>query len=206
TLDSTCRTLKPESKPPMVLVDTVGLLSNLPTQLISGFKTTLESAEFADLLIIVCDISDKNHDRHLNVIYDFLKELGIDDKEKFVVFNKRDRLVTEEEKLNAKLMVRTHPHSFLVSSFDDEDMKKLREYTINFFLSKQTHYEVFVPYADGEAHSQITSKTNIVNKIDHQDGIFYKVRAPEFIFLPLGLSKYIVAPEDPIRKDLMPNS
>ncbi|MBF0360035.1 MAG: GTPase HflX [Oligoflexia bacterium] len=193
TLDSTCRTLNPDSKPPMVLVDTVGLLSNLPTQLISGFKSTLESAEFADLLVIVCDISDKNHDRHLNVVYEFLNELGIGDKEKFVVFNKSDRLLTMEEKLNAKLMLRTHPHSFLVSTFDDQDMIKLREYIIDFFLSKQKHYELLVPYADGEAHSQVTSKTNVISRTESESGIIYKVRAPEFIFLPLGLNKYLIS-------------
>ncbi len=56
TLDSTYRTLNPDTKPPLILIDTVGFISHLPTSLIEGFKTTLESAQEADLFLIVCDI------------------------------------------------------------------------------------------------------------------------------------------------------
>jgi GTP-binding protein HflX len=56
TLDSTYRMLNPDTKPPMILIDTVGFISNLPNTLIDGFKTTLESALEADLLVIICDI------------------------------------------------------------------------------------------------------------------------------------------------------
>ena len=50
TLDSTYRMLNPDTKPPMIMIDTVGFISNLPNTLIDGFKTTLESALEADLL------------------------------------------------------------------------------------------------------------------------------------------------------------
>jgi GTP-binding protein HflX len=75
TLDSTFRMLNPDTKPPMILIDTVGFISNLPNTLVTGFRTTLESAIEADLLIIVVDLSDANYKKHLEVTHEVLKEL-----------------------------------------------------------------------------------------------------------------------------------
>ena len=92
TLDSTYRTLTPDTKPPMILIDTVGFISNLPNTLIDGFKTTLESALEADLLIIVCDISDPHFEKHLEVTQKVLGELKLENKDTLLVFNKKDLL------------------------------------------------------------------------------------------------------------------
>ncbi|MBF0313208.1 MAG: GTPase HflX [Oligoflexia bacterium] len=201
TLDVTCRTLNPESRPPMVMIDTVGLLQNLPASLISGFKTTLDSAETADLLVIVCDISDHNHEKHLQVTIDFLKELGIGDKDRIIVFNKKDLLASPDENLNAIIMLRTHPHSFLISCHDPQDVKKLREFIINFFLNQQSHYDLFIPYEQGEAHAMVLSKTNVMSQVHHQNGIFYRIRVPDFIIQHLGVSRYILSQDDPRRSE-----
>lgn len=191
TLDSTYRMLNPDTKPPMILIDTVGFISNLPNTLIDGFKTTLESAIEADLLIIVCDISDPHFEKHLDVTYEVLKELGVDKKETIIVFNKKDQL---EGDLTKKLILRKYPTSFLVSTYDPEDMTALREYIINYFLEKQDHYDLFIPYEDGTAHSQILSKTNVVNSVNHEKGIFYRIRVPDFIFGQLGVQRFILGP------------
>lgn len=198
TLDSTYRMLNPDTKPPMILIDTVGFISNLPNTLIDGFKTTLESAMEADLLIIVCDISDPHFEKQLQVTYDVLKELDVENKEKLIVFNKKDQLDDEFKK---KIIQRKHPNSFLVSSFDPEDMKALRSHIINYFLEKQAHYDLFVPYEDGSAHSAILSKTNVVSTHNHEKGIFYRIRVPDFIFGNLGVQKYILGPNDPMTND-----
>lgn len=199
TLDSTFRTLTPDTRPPMILIDTVGFLSNLPNTLIDGFRTTLESAMEAELLIIVCDISDPHYEKHLQVTFDVLNELGVKDKEKLIVFNKKDLL---EDHLKKKLAVRKNPDSFLVSTFDDSDMKDLREHIINYFLAKQAHYDLFVPYDAGSVHSSIEGKTNILSRNNLEKGIFYRVRVPEFIFQNLGIQKYVLAPDDPIFNEL----
>lgn len=193
TLDSTYRMLNPDTHPPMILIDTVGFISNLPNTLIDGFKTTLESALEADLLIIVCDISDPHYKKQLEVTNGVLKELGLEDKDRLIVFNKKDLL---KDKIEQKLITRSSPKNFLVSSFDPEDVKNLREYIINYFLEKQNKIELFVPYKDGDIHAKISGKTNILSSILHEDGIFYQIRVPEFIFNPLGLKKYILAPND----------
>ncbi len=193
TLDSTFRTLNPDSKPPMIMIDTVGFISNLPNTLIQGFKTTLESALEADLLLIVCDISDPNFQKHLRVTQDVLKELKIEDKNQIVVFNKKDLL---NDPVRARIIMRNHPNSFLVSSYDEDDMKNLRNHVIEYFLAKQDHYDLFIPYEAGEAHSRIRGNANILNIVSHEQGIFYRIRIPDFIFQQLGLNSFILAPAE----------
>lgn len=191
TLDSTFRTLNPDSKPPMIMIDTVGFISNLPNTLVEGFKTTLDSALEADLLVIVCDISDPNYQKQLQVTKDVLKELGVEDKEQIIVFNKKDLL---NDPVRARIIMRNYPNSFLVSSYDQDDIKNLREHIINFFLSKQDHYDLFIPYEIGEAHSRVRSNANILTTTSHEQGIFYRIRIPDFIFNQLGLNKFILGP------------
>lgn len=200
TLDSTYRMLNPDTKPPMILIDTVGFLSNLPNTLIDGFRTTLESAMEAELLIIVCDISDPHFEKHLEVTYKVLSELKLENKEKILVFNKKDLL---KDDLRKKILLRKHPNSFLVSSYDPEDMNSLREHVINYFLSKQEFYDLFVPYMDGHVHSSLESKTNIMSRQNHETGIFYRVRVPGFIFGSLNIKKYVLAPDDPLREEYL---
>ncbi len=194
TLDSTYRMLNPDTKPPMILIDTVGFISNLPNTLIDGFKTTLESALEADLLVIVCDISDPHFEKHLDVTQSVLNELNITNKEQLIVFNKSDLL---QDQLKKMLIKKKYPNSFIVSSYNAEDMKMLRSHIIDYFLQKQDHYDLFVPYEDGAAHSSVRSKTNITNTSTHEKGIFYRIRVPDFIFGGLGLQKYILGPNDP---------
>lgn len=193
TLDSTFRTLNPDSKPPMIMIDTVGFISNLPNTLIQGFKTTLESALEADLLLIVCDISDPNYQKHLKVTQEVLKELNIEGKHQIIVFNKKDLL---NDPVRARIIMRNYPNSFLVSSYDQEDMKNLREYIINYFLSQQDHYDLFIPYESGEAHSRLRANANILNSVHHAQGIFYRIRIPNFIFQQIGLQRYVLAPSE----------
>jgi GTP-binding protein HflX len=198
TLDSTYRILNPDTKPNMILIDTVGFISNLPNTLLEGFKTTLESAIEADLIIIVVDISDPHYQKHLEVTKNILNELGITNKEQMIVFNKKDQL---QDVFKQKIILRSHPNSFLVSSFDKKDMKDLRSFILNHFLDKQNHYDLFVPYEEGNVHSTIMSKSNIIKSYPHEKGIFYRIKIPQFIFKTLGVEHFILSPTDPMRKE-----
>ncbi len=193
TLDSTFRTLNPDSKPPMIMIDTVGFIQNLPNTLVQGFKTTLESAIEADLLVIVCDISDPNYQKHLEVTQNVLKELGIEDKKQLVVFNKKDIL---NDPLRARIIMRQYPHCFLVSSYQEQDMQDLRKHIIDYFLAQQDHYDLFIPYDAGDAHARVRGNANIVTTSHHENGIFYRIRIPDFIFGQIGLGPYVLAPDD----------
>lgn len=199
TLDSTYRMLNPDTKPPMILIDTVGFISNLPNTLIDGFKTTLESALEADLLVIVCDISDPHFEKHLEVTKTVLKELGVDDKDQMIVFNKKDLFHDEIKK---KIILRKHANSFLISANEPDDIKNLRKSIVDFFLRKQLPFDLFVPYEDGATHAIVRSKTNIINTATHEKGIFYRIRVPDFMFGSLGLQKFILAPDSEVLNDL----
>lgn len=197
TLDSTFRTLNPDSKPPMILIDTVGFIQNLPNTLVAGFKTTLESALEAELLIIVCDLSDPNYKKHLEVTQQVLGDLNIEDKDQMVVFTKKDKIV---DAFLPKIAMRNLKASFLVSTLDDQDMLDLREFIVNYFLEKQAHFDIFIPYQAGEAQSKVIANANILNTEHHQSGTFYRIRIPDFIFNQLGLKEFILAPDADLSK------
>ncbi|MBC76284.1 MAG: GTPase HflX [Halobacteriovoraceae bacterium] len=194
TLDSTYRTLNPDTKPPMILIDTVGFIQNLPSTLVQGFKTTLESAMEADLLIIVCDLSDPNYKKHLKVTEETLSELNLEGKDQIIVFTKKDKV---KDPFLPKIALRNFKASFLVSAFDDEDISNLRQYIVNYFLAKQEHFDLFIPYEDGAAQSKVLANCNVIKTINHEQGIFYRIKVPDFIFHRLNLKKYILAPDDP---------
>ena len=193
TLDSTFRTLSPDTQPPIVLVDTVGFISNLPNTLIDGFKTTLESALEANLLVIVVDISAPNYKQHIKVTNKVLEELGVGGRERFIVFNKKDLL---NNPIQAKITKRIHPNSVVVSSFAQEDMKMLREKIIQFCLRKQKRHDIFVPYEEGSTHAAIAGKCNIVKQTNHETGIYYRIHTPDFIFNQMKLKQFVLSPNE----------
>lgn len=192
TLDSTYRTLNPDSKPPMVLIDTVGFIQNLPSTLVEGFRTTLESAMEADLLIIVCDLSDPNYEAQIQVTQDVLEELNIKDKDQILVFTRKDLV---ENKFLPKIAMRKYKASFYVNSLDKDDLQELRNYIIEHFLSEQDVFDLFVNYSEGGAHSRIMANANIISTINHENGIYYRIRIPDFIFNQLKLKEFILAPD-----------
>ena len=90
TLDPTTRKFALPSGKTVLLTDTVGFIRNLPHHLISSFKSTLDEAVYADVLIIVCDASDENLSSQMDVTRNTLSELGAVAKPTLVVFNKCD--------------------------------------------------------------------------------------------------------------------
>lgn len=90
TLDSSVRHIVPGKSGDFLLSDTVGFIHKLPTSLVEAFKSTLEEAARADLLIIVVDRSDINHKLHMQVTEEILSELSAGDIPRIIVYNKSD--------------------------------------------------------------------------------------------------------------------
>jgi len=90
TLDPTTRKFTLPGGSQILLTDTVGFIRNLPHQLVKAFRSTLDEAKFADVLMIICDASDPEHLSQLEVTENTLAELGAGDKPTLVVFNKCD--------------------------------------------------------------------------------------------------------------------
>ena len=94
TLDTTARALKLPDGRTVLLVDTVGLVRRLPHHLVDAFRSTLEEAALADVIINLCDASSPEADEHLAVTRDLLQQLGCTDRPILTVFNKCDRQET----------------------------------------------------------------------------------------------------------------
>lgn len=126
TLDTTTRALWIDSKKIGLISDTVGFIQQLPHQLIAAFKSTLAELQFADLLLQVVDLSDKNWEHHIKVVHDILEELDVH-KEMLYVFNKADKINNIDE-LSGKLFA-YQPH-VIISSKSKEAMKPLIDFLI----------------------------------------------------------------------------
>ncbi len=136
TLDPTLRLMKHEMsyKNKIILSDTVGFISSLPTELVESFKSTLEFIRESDFLLIVNDASDKNMEDKYDIILKTLKSIGIEDnylKEKVInVFNKCD-LVCDEKKIS---YFSNFKNCIFTSAFNINDIKKLKKKIYEFSL------------------------------------------------------------------------
>lgn len=92
TLDPTTRNLSLPSGQEILLTDTVGFIRKLPHHLIEAFRSTLEEAKYADIILHVVDISNSQMDAQMQIVYETLKQLGIGSKTVITVFNKQDKL------------------------------------------------------------------------------------------------------------------
>ena len=137
TLDPTLRLMKHEMsyKNKIILSDTVGFISSLPTELVESFKSTLEFIRESDFLLIVNDASDKNMEDKYDIILKTLKSIGIEDnylKEKVInIFNKCD-LVSDEKQ---NLYFPNFKNGIFTSSFNIDDIKKLKKKIYEFSIN-----------------------------------------------------------------------
>jgi GTP-binding protein HflX len=92
TLDPTTRGYKLPSGQEIMLTDTVGFIRKLPHHLIDAFRSTLEEAKYADILIHVVDASNPQMDTQIHTVYETLRDLGVEDKPIITIFNKQDKV------------------------------------------------------------------------------------------------------------------
>ncbi len=130
TLDSNTSVLFLPPKYKILISDTVGFLRNLPHSLIASFRATLAEVLEADLLIHIVDASDSDIDSKLETVQRVLSEIGAEDKPRILVFNKLDRLFSEEKiRLGEKF-----PGALFVSATEGAGIKELKEYLKNYFF------------------------------------------------------------------------
>jgi len=127
TLDPTMRSINLNSISKVILSDTVGFISDLPTELIAAFRATLEEVLHADLIIHVRDIADENTNMQFNQVNSILNSLGVETEmnEKLIeVYNKID-LLSEDQLEMLKNKANRANDFFLVSSTDNRGIEKL---------------------------------------------------------------------------------
>jgi GTP-binding protein HflX len=186
TLDTTVRPVYPETQPKILLSDTVGFIKKLPHDLVASFKSTLDEALNASLLLYVVDASDPSFRSQLEVTQKVLEEVGAHDTPSFLVLNKKDRLSDEEfMQLQAEF-----PEAIFLSTRDSEDLKSLRELLIRFFEKDMVEEELFVPYMVKGAIGDIRSHTRVLSESYTENGLQLTVRGPQ-IEIARIIKKYL---------------
>lgn len=143
TLDTTVRTLQPETRPRVLVSDTVGFIKQLPHDLVASFRSTLAEALEASLLLYVVDASDPTYEAQLEVSRIVLREIGADVVPSRLVLNKLDRV----DAAGRAALMEKHPDAILLSAHAPEDVSALRDTIIAFFEAAMVEDVLVLPYA-----------------------------------------------------------
>lgn len=178
TLDPTTRKLKLGSGQEILVTDTVGFIRKLPHHLIEAFKSTLEEAKYANLLVHMVDASNEEASSQMLVVYDTLRSLDVVDKDIITVFNKTD-LIKEGEELPRDF----HADKILKMSAKTgdgiEDLKKTIE---NILQNQRVYLEHIFSYKDAGKIALIRKFGEIKSEEYIDDGISIKAYIPAEIF------------------------
>lgn len=172
TLDTTVRPIHPEARPKILLSDTVGFIKKLPHDLVASFKSTLDEALHASLLLYVVDASDPSFRSQFEVTQKVLAEVGAGEWPSLLLLNKRDRLSPEM----AAALQKEFPDAFLLSSRDPGDLAKLREKILAFFEKDMSEEELFVPYNTEKVIGEIRAHFRVLEENYGEGGVVYRIR------------------------------
>jgi len=172
TLDTTVRALQPETKPRVLVSDTVGFIKKLPHDLVASFRSTLAEALEASLLLFVVDASDPTYESQLEVSRNVLGEIGAEVVPSRLLLNKIDR-VSEADRaaLRAK-----HPDAILLSAKSPEDVAALRETIIAFFEAAMVEDQLELPYAKQGLLGDVYENARVLSEDYGTTGRIMKVR------------------------------
>ena len=173
TLDTTIRPLYPETRPKVLLSDTVGFIKKLPHDLVASFKSTLDEAASASLLLFVVDASDPSFRSQLEVTRKVLAEVGATDVPSLLVLNKRDRLGPDE--LGA--LRAEYPDAIVLSTRNKDDLQALRERIMGYFESDMLDEELRIPFTAQSVVAEIRAKMRILSEAYDAEGITLRVRS-----------------------------
>jgi GTP-binding protein HflX len=177
TLDTTVRSLYPESVPRILVSDTVGFIKNLPHGLVASFKSTLDEALDASLLLHVIDASDPGFVRQLEVTNEVLEEIGANVVPRLRIFNKIDYVgdVTAQAECEAALRAK-YPDCIVMSARNPDDVAKLHQTIVAFFQQDLVEAEIFLPWSAQQWRGKIYASCQVLEERSDNDGAFLMVR------------------------------
>ena len=178
TLDPTTRKLKLGSGQEILVTDTVGFIRKLPHHLIEAFKSTLEEAKYANLLVHMVDASNEEASSQMLVVYDTLRSLDVVDKDIITVFNKTD-LIKEGEELPRDF----HADKILkMSAKTGEGIEDLKKTIENILQNQRVYLEHIFSYKDAGKIALIRKFGEIKSEEYTDDGILINAYIPAEIF------------------------
>jgi GTP-binding protein HflX len=178
TLDTTVRALHPESVPRVLVTDTVGFIKNLPHGLVESFKSTLEEALDASLLLHVIDCGDPGFERQLEVTEDVLRDIRADNVARIKIFNKIDHVGDADQQAEHEAALKTkYPDCVVMSAVRPQDVARLHAIIVDHFQRDLIEGELFVPWNQQQLRGEIFSRCQVVSERAEEDGAFFLVRA-----------------------------
>ena len=182
TLDPTVRQLELENGQQLLLTDTVGFIRKLPHHLIEAFRSTLEEACYADMIIHVVDASNPNAFSQMQVVYETLRRLGVKDKPIITLFNKQD-LVAEGEilkDLNSDVSIK-------ISAKTGQGLDDLKKELEKILLENKIYIEKIIDFSNAGAIQLIRKEGNLIEENYLPEGIEIKAYVSKELFGKLKL-------------------
>lgn len=169
TLDPTTRVLDLDNGISILLTDTVGFISKLPHNLIDAFRSTLEEAIYADIIIHVVDASDPERDKKIKIVYETLHSLKIENKPVITLFNKCD--ILDEDVV---LIDNNAEKSIRISARTEMGLEQFKESLRNFLREGKELKTIVLPFSETSKLYEIKSKNEIIEETYTEDGIELK--------------------------------
>jgi GTP-binding protein HflX len=175
TLDTTVRRLSPAVIPPILATDTVGFIKDLPHSLVASFRSTLDAALEAGLLLHVVDASDPTWPEQEEVTRRVLAEIGGDALPRVLVFNKCDRLSPGQE----EALMQQRPDAWCTAAHDPERLAELHRRIVQRFAEADPEFELFVPWTRAAAMGAVHREATVVSESFEEGGARYALRGSE---------------------------
>jgi GTP-binding protein HflX len=174
TLDTTVRILVPETRPRILISDTVGFIKDLPHDLVASFRSTLAEARDADLHLHVVDAADPAFRDQCEVTRQVLAEIGAADHPRLLILNKSDLLDDDQR----AALAREFPDAVLMSARSGKDVAQLHGRIQAFFERSMEEEEFVIPYDQQAKVALLHERCRVLSERYQEDGAYIRVRAP----------------------------
>lgn len=177
TLDTTTRSLVLDNTQEILVTDTVGFIRKLPHHLVEAFKSTLEEAKYADIIIHVVDASNPQMDEQMHVIYDTLRQLGAADRPVITLFNKQDKLESAGSYRDFQA-----EYSIPASAKTGEGLAELKKALLEIVRREQIYVERLYDFSEASKIQLIRSRGQLLSEKYVPEGIEVKAYVPKDIY------------------------
>ena len=177
TLDTTTRSLVLDNTQEILLTDTVGFIRKLPHHLVEAFKSTLEEAKYADIIIHVVDASNPQMDEQMCVVYDTLRQLGVEDRPVVTLFNKQDRLEQPGRQRDFQA-----DYSIPTSAKTGQGLEELKKALLEILRRDQIYIERLYDFSEAGKIQLIRSRGQLISEEYVPEGIKVKAYVPKDIY------------------------
>lgn len=175
TLDPTTRNYKLPGGQEVLLTDTVGFIRKLPHHLIDAFRSTLEEARYADLILHVVDSSSEQMDAHMDIVYETLKNLDVRDKQIITFFNKMDKLPENADRIFKDLRA---DRTVCGSIKENQGLQELVDVLEKMISERSIYVEKVIPYAEAGKIQLIRQYGQLLGEEYTEGGIAIKAYIP----------------------------